>query len=174
LANFKKQGVFQQNRDLSFGKLGLNSRQVLTQFWVCLHAPLEPGDRFADHRIIQVANQPGPVHQDAAAQRTTRATAPHRDLSRRAAPQIDSNSALWSAPTRLQFAPNWWRASEREAAFALADYRGPVVAHFRRSRGSPALRRLTTSRGPRRPCRADQIRAAPHPSRPSPGWRVLY
>jgi hypothetical protein len=58
LANFKKQGVFQQNRDLSFGKLGLNSRQVLTQFWVCLHAPLEPGDRFADHRIIQVANQP--------------------------------------------------------------------------------------------------------------------
>jgi hypothetical protein len=43
--------------------LGLNIRQALTQFWVCLHAPLEPGDRFADHRIIQVANQPAQFSQ---------------------------------------------------------------------------------------------------------------
>jgi hypothetical protein len=43
--------------------LGLNSRQVLTQFWVCLHAPLGPGDRFAYHSIIQVANQPAQFSQ---------------------------------------------------------------------------------------------------------------
>jgi hypothetical protein len=32
-------GHWGRSCDLSFGKLGLNSRQVLTQFWVCLHNP---------------------------------------------------------------------------------------------------------------------------------------
>jgi hypothetical protein len=43
--------------------LDLNIRQVLTQLWVCSHAPLESGDRFADHRIIQVAKQPAQFSQ---------------------------------------------------------------------------------------------------------------
>jgi hypothetical protein len=166
-------GHWGRSCDLSFGKLGLNSRHVLTQFWVCLHAPLEPGDRFADHRIIQVANQPAQFSKTQPRQ-TVQARAPHRDPSRRAAPRIHPSSALWSAPARLQFVPNRWRGSEREAAVALADCRGPAAAHFRRSRGSPARPRLISSMGTRAGRAAPISSAAAHPSKPSPARRAVY
>jgi hypothetical protein len=142
---------------------------MLTQFWVCLHAPLEPGDRFADHRIIQVANQPAQFSQT---QPPRGPPKPERLIATPAAvPLREFIPALHFGP--LQHGYNLLptggtrRSAKRLLLSRIAA--GLLPHHFRRSRGSPALRRLISSMGARaRP--AAPIRSVLRFTLPAQSW----
>jgi hypothetical protein len=41
----------------------LNTRQLLAQLWVGSHALIEARNGFADHRVVQIPNQPAQFRQ---------------------------------------------------------------------------------------------------------------
>jgi hypothetical protein len=126
-------------------ELGLNIRQALTQFWVCLHAPLEPGDRFADHRIIQVANQPAQFSQT---QPPSGAPESERRIATPVAvPLGELIPALPFGPLQHGYNLPPTGGARRSAKQLLLSRiaAGLLPHHFRRSRGSPALHRLIAS-----------------------------